>query len=401
MTTTTNHDTQIVTPWKVETQTGKFDYEKLVQQFGLEVIDDKLLERFEKVTGHKPHIWLKRKIFFAHRQLDEILNDFEKGKEIFLYTGRGPSPAKDANSMHIGHLIPFKFIKWLQDVFKAILVIQISDDEKYYFKDTDFETVYKLGFENAKDIIACGFNPDRTFIFSNRDFSSTKSMHDTVHDMLKNININTVKAIFGIENNACLGQLMWPVYQSAPAFSRCFADIFGKQQNVRCLVAYAVDQDPFFRLSRDVASSINSLKPTSIIGQFLPSLTGKSKMSTTQSEKGPTTTIFLTDTPDQVRDKIKKHAFSGGRDTAKLHKELGANLEVDISYQWLRFFEEDDSKLEYVTKEYGSGRMFTKEVKDILADKVISMLAEHQTSRSKVTDEVVKHFYDIKKLIPN
>lgn len=388
-------DTQIITPWKVEKESnGKFNYDRLINQFGVDIITDELLNRFEKVTGHKAHIWMKRKLFFAHRQLDEILTDYENGKQIFLYTGRGPSPTKnDGSSMHIGHLIPFKFIKWLQDVFNAIVVIQIADDEKYYFKDTNFETVYKLGFENAKDIIACGFNPDKTFIFSNRDFSKNISMHNTIHDILKHTHINTIQSIFGIESNACLGQLMWPVYQTAPAFSRCFQDIFKDQ--TRCLVTYAIDQDPFFRLSRDIASKLNSLKPCSIIGQFLPSLTGKSKMSTT--ETGQTTTIFLTDSEDMVRNKIKRYAFSGGQDTAKLHKELGANLDVDISYQWLIFFEEDDIKLQSIAKEYSSGKMFTKEIKDILSDKVIIILKEHQKSRELITDELLTKFYDITK----
>ncbi len=33
-----------------------------------------------------------------------------------------------------------------------------------------FEDIYKLGFENAKDIIACGFNVNDTYIFSNTDY---------------------------------------------------------------------------------------------------------------------------------------------------------------------------------------------------------------------------------------
>jgi len=36
--------------------------------------------------------------------------------------------------MHLGHLLPFLFTKWLQDTFKVPLVIQITDDEKFFFK---------------------------------------------------------------------------------------------------------------------------------------------------------------------------------------------------------------------------------------------------------------------------
>lgn len=42
--------------------------------------------------------------------------------------------------------------------------------------------------------------------------------------------------------------------------------------------------------------------------------------------------IFLTDSPEEIERKIKVHAFSGGRETKKLQEELGANLDVDVSY---------------------------------------------------------------------
>ncbi len=79
---------QIVTPWAVE---GKIDYMKLIKQFGTEVIDNELLERFKKVTGKDLHPWLKRGIFFSHRGLNQFLTAYENGDPIFLYTGRGPT----------------------------------------------------------------------------------------------------------------------------------------------------------------------------------------------------------------------------------------------------------------------------------------------------------------------
>jgi len=82
---------QIVTPWAVE---GKIDYMKLIKQFGTEIIDNELLERFKKVTGKDLHPWLKRGIFFSHRGLNQFLTAFENGDPIFLYTGRGPTSGK-------------------------------------------------------------------------------------------------------------------------------------------------------------------------------------------------------------------------------------------------------------------------------------------------------------------
>ena len=67
-----SHD-QVVTPWDVQGsvstdgQQQGIDYEKLLVQFGTRRIDQALLDRFERLTGHKPHIFLRRGLFFSHR----------------------------------------------------------------------------------------------------------------------------------------------------------------------------------------------------------------------------------------------------------------------------------------------------------------------------------------------
>jgi tryptophanyl-tRNA synthetase len=101
-----------------------------VEQFGSQRITDELLERMERVTGKPLHRFLRRGIFFSHRDLNAILDMYGKGQKFYLYTGRGPS----SESLHLGHLIPFHFTKWLQDAFDCPLVIQLTDDEKFLFK---------------------------------------------------------------------------------------------------------------------------------------------------------------------------------------------------------------------------------------------------------------------------
>lgn len=71
--------------------------------------------------------------------------------------------------MHLGHMIPFIFVKWLQDVFNVPLVIQMTDDEKFLFKDLTPEQTYQYTLQNARDIIAVGFDVEKTFIFSDWD----------------------------------------------------------------------------------------------------------------------------------------------------------------------------------------------------------------------------------------
>lgn len=46
----------------------------------------------------------------------------------------------------------------------------MTDDEKFLWKDITIEEGNKYAYENAKDIIACGFDPKKTFIFSDFDF---------------------------------------------------------------------------------------------------------------------------------------------------------------------------------------------------------------------------------------
>ena len=71
-----------VTPYEVK---GEIDYGKLIKQFGLSKLDDKLLERIKKHTGEL-HFLLKREVIFAHRDLNWLLDEFEKGNRFFLYT---------------------------------------------------------------------------------------------------------------------------------------------------------------------------------------------------------------------------------------------------------------------------------------------------------------------------
>lgn len=52
--------------------------------------------------------------------------------------------------------------------------------------------------------------------------------------------------------------------------------------------------------------------------------------------------IFLSDSAKQIKTKVNKYAFSGGRETLEEHREKGGNADVDVAYQYLTFFMEDD-----------------------------------------------------------
>ncbi|KAG7360068.1 tryptophanyl-tRNA synthetase [Nitzschia inconspicua] len=401
-----------VTAWEVE---GSIDYNKLVDQFGSTLIDDALLKRIEAATvgkGNVPrlHRFLRRGIFFSHRDMNALLDCVEKGQPMYLYTGRGPS----SSSMHLGHLVPFLFTKWLQDAFNAPLVIQMTDDEKFLFKgEYDPETgdnllhYANLTMENARDIIACGFDHKKTFLFSDLDYVGT--MYPNILRICKAVTTNTVNGIFGFDGSANIGKIAFPAIQAAPSFASSFPVVLDspvpREAKALCLIPCAIDQDPYFRMTRDVAHKIVGKdhglggKPALIHSKFFPPLQGaEGKMSSSDENSA----IFLTDTPEQIERKIKAHAFSGGQETKKLQEELGANLEVDVSYQWLRFFMEDDEELERIGKEYGSGSgeyWSTGKVKGRLIEVLKELVAEHQERRARITDEEVRKWMEQRSIL--
>jgi tryptophanyl-tRNA synthetase len=152
-----------VTPWDVE---GQVDYEKLIKDFGVQHISDehkKYLQELAKKQGIEEHIFLKRDLFFAQMDLGKVIEDHKTGKSVFLYTGRAPG-----GSMHVGHLIPFLFTKYLQQLFDCNLYIQIPDDEKFLFKkDLTLDKINEMVVSDLDDIAAIGFNHNTTFIFKN------------------------------------------------------------------------------------------------------------------------------------------------------------------------------------------------------------------------------------------
>jgi len=375
---------QVVTPWDVEAEDG-VDYGKLIREFG----SQDLIDRIERVTGKKAHHWLRKGIFFSHRDMNILLDKYEQGTPFYLYTGRGPS----SESLHFGHLIPFMFTQWLQEVFDAPLVIQMTDDEKFLWKDLTLEEAHRLGYENAKDIIACGFDVKKTFLFSNLDYMG--HLYPVVCKIQKKITLNQAKGCFGFDGSDAIGKISFPAIQAAPSFSDAFPIVLGGLDNAFCLIPCAIDQDPYFRMTRDIAPRLGWQKPALIHSKFFPALTGT---NTKMSASNTSTTIYLTDTPEEIQSKINKHAFSGGGETLEEHRKNGANLEIDIPYLWLQFFLDDDEKLAHVAEEYGAGRMLTGEVKEELGKRLTEIMLNHQAAKSGVTDEVVHEYMKIRPL---
>ncbi|KAL2926730.1 Tryptophan--tRNA ligase cytoplasmic [Bienertia sinuspersici] len=339
-------DGQVVTPWEVSAKEGgKIDYDKLIDKFGCQRIDSSLIDRFERLTGRPAHVFLRRGVFFAHRDLSEILDAYEKGEKFYLYTGRGPS----SEALHLGHLVPFMFTKYLQDAFKVPLVIQLTDDEKCMWKNLSVEESIRLARENAKDIIACGFDASRP------SFSLTLTMlvGECTIDLLvfrswiaKCVTLNKGEAgkMSGSDPNSAIN-----VTDSAKDIK------IRDEENI--LV---------FELTLNIATKFPFNGLSVICNSFLL--------------------------------QVNRYAFSGGQDSVENHRKYGANLEVDIPVKYLGFFLEEDAELEHIKTEYAAGRLLTGEVKKRLIEVLTEMVERHQRARAAVSDEMVDAFMAVRPL---
>jgi tryptophanyl-tRNA synthetase len=365
----------IVTPWEVS---GEIDYDKLIREFGVKPLDDKILKRLERYTKDL-HYFLRRKIFFAHTYFDTVLEQIEKENKFYLYTGRAPS-----GPVHLGHLIPWIFCKWLQDKFDATLLFQIPDEEKFLFnQNLSLEDTKRWADKNILDIIAIGFNPKKTKIFLDTEYA--KTMYKHACRIAKKITFSTVKTTFGFNDSNNLGEIFYTSMQSVPAFLPTILE--GK--TTYCLIPCAIDQQPHFFLTNDVAPKLGYPKTATILARFLPGLQGmhqEGKMSSSVEN----TTIWTTDNPDKVKNKIMKYAFSGGRETIEQHRKFGGNPDIDISYQYLTYFLEDSSKLKQIYDDYKSGKLLTGELKEFTIEVINKFLKEHQAKRQKAKNIVEK-----------
>lgn len=362
----------IVTPWEVK---GKIDYERLIREFGTQLITEELLQRIAKHTGEL-HLQLRRRLFFSHRDLDTVLDLYENGTKFVLYTGRGPS-----GPVHIGHLVPWIFTKHLQEKFDTRLYFQMTDDEKFVVEDKlELEHTRRFAYENALDLIALGFKPENTFIIF--DVQDIDLLYEIALEVAKRVTYSTAKATFGFEDSTNIGLIFWPAIQAVP----CFIHTKLTGENVPALIPAAIDQDPYWRITRDVAPKLGYYKPAQIHCRFLPGLGIGGKMSASE----PETCIFTVDPPELVKRKIW-NAFTGGRPTVEEQRKFGGNPSICTVFQYFYFlFEEDDNKLAERERKCLNGEILCGECKTELTERVIKFLAEHQKKREEARNIIDK-----------
>jgi len=313
------------------------DYDRLIENFGVQPLTDAHLKRFEQVTGKPAHKLMRRKVFFSHRDFDKLLDIYEKHGTFMLYTGRGPS----SGSMHLGHCIPFLFTKELQEIFDVPLVIMLTDDEKYLHTREKNDGVQKKGsavedfmafaVDNMKDIIALGFDVKKTFVFTDYEYLGGHFYWNT-SEFESLVTVNQASGAFGFGGSTSIGKVAYGAKQCVAAFASTYPQLFGypdfrppefdpaakrrhkELSKIPTLIPCAIDQEPYFRVLRDRCERMTDphFKTCLIMSKFLTALQGAGgKMSASDANSA----VFMSDTPNQIKNKINKHAFSGGRTT--------------------------------------------------------------------------------------
>ena len=162
-----------------------------------------------------------------------------------------------------------------------------------------------------------------------------------------------------------------------------FSDINSNPKQGTIVVPSATNRDmidirlKLLKLERKLGG-MGLLAPSSTYHHFAVGLTGE-KMSSSK----PKTTIFLDDDIESVTKKISK-AYSGGQSTIEDHRRLGGNPDIDVAYQYMMyFFEQDDAYLGEINSAYRSGKILAGEMKQLCIDKATDWMKNHQELRAQ------------------
>jgi tryptophanyl-tRNA synthetase len=284
--------------------------------------------------------------------------------------------------------MPWLFTKYLQDKFNVKLIFQITDDEKFLFNDnTDLKRIEKFTYENVLDIIAIGFDPKKTKIIINT--KHINYLYSIAIEISKRITFSTAKAVFGFSNSSNIGMIGFPPMQSAPCFLP--STIEGKLTPV--LIPAAIDQDPYWRITRDIAEKIGQYKPAQIHSKFIPGLTSGGKMSSSK----PDTALFTTDEPETIEKKVK-NTFTGGQPSVALQRKLGGNADVCPVYWYLNYlFDNEKESIQRYT-DCKSGNLLCGDCKNDLIKDVQPFMKEIKKRRENAKSLIKEFMIDEKDL---
>ena len=167
-----------------------------------------------------------------------------------------------------------------------------------------------------------------------------------------------------------------------------FSDIMSSPKQGTVHVPSATSRDKhalrmaLLRLERSLGGP-GLMAPSSTYHHFAVGMTGD-KMSSSQ----PKTTLFLRDDIATVEKKIKR-AFSGGQPTVEEHRRLGGNPDIDVAYQYMMyFFEEDDAYLSEINAAFRAGTLLAGEMKQLCIERATAWMANLHEMRDQTAHQV-------------
>ena len=338
---------EVFNPWDVS---GKVNYSKLVKQFGLTPMKE-LPEIFQK------NVLFRRGTVFAHRDIQRILKAIKEKKKFVMMTGLMPT-----GKFHIGHMLVAQQFIFYQKL-GAKIYIAVADIEAYNARDQSLEESKKIALEYISDYVALGLDLKKCDVYFQSERSKDAKKSNAYYRLQNLLARHTTFAEFkGVYGDITPGKMLSSLLQASDMLHAQLPE-FEKECPV--IIPVGIDQDPHIRLARDMSKRISHhsknkfTQLSSSYHLFMPGLDG-GKMSASK----PTSYISMTDTANEVKNKINKYAFSGGQKTLEEHKKKGGNPDVDVSFQYLKFFfEQDDKKLTQIEKDYKSGKLLTGELK--------------------------------------
>jgi len=332
------------------------DYERIIEQFGLEHFDQKIFP--------DPNRLMRRGIVFAGRDLQRIATCIEEKKPYYVLTGFMPTN----DHLHFGNKMVVEMVRYFQD-HGAHTYILVADLEASAVRKVSLEEARKRALSfHIPAYIALGLDPAKTTFYFQ---SQNRDVVQLAFTFAQKITLAEFKAIYG---KADPSRIMSALTQSG--------DILYPQLKERMpgIIPVGVDQDPHIRLTRDIVRRTKETKfflPSAIMCKYTPSLQGDLKMSSK-----PESCIELPE-DDAIVKKIMR-AISGGRSTLEEHRRLGGEPEKCMVFELLKqHLIESDDELQKIYDEYKSGRMTAGEIKQLAARKMTAFMEKMREDMKK------------------
>ncbi len=356
-----------IDPWGEATPE---DYSELEDEFGIESFE----ELMDEVPD--PNHLMRRKIIFGHRDFDRVVEAINKGNNYVTMTGLMPS-----GKMHLGHKMVVDQLIWYQN-HDAEIYLCVADLEAHIARDLSLEEARKFAVdEYLTNYQALGLDIEECHVYFQ---SQSDPVQRLAYTLGKKVNFSELRAIYGFENDSDASHIFYPMIDVADILRPQLEEFEGPSPSV---IPVGIDQDPHIRLARDVASRFENefgfLPPSSTYSRLIPGLTGE-KMSSSEPESA----IFLTDSVEEVEEKIAD-AVTGGRHTIDEQRKKGGKPDECIIYSlFVYHLIPDDEELLEMRESCESGDIICGECKEKAVELLKEFLESHREKRENAEDVV-------------